>query len=124
MPISKKPRKKGRRGRLFDNIRRAERHSYKTQEEARCICERLHRANETFKSRRKRASLLTALVDFGELQDAFIRAAYALERWPTTTDRNDFNDVAPNLMLGAMIHNALNIAEKKTFSQTFNLAPT
>lgn len=117
MPKSQKPRKKGKRGRVFDDVHRAERHAYKTPEEARRLHARLWRANESIKAKRKRASWLTVLVDDSELQEAFIRAAYALERWPTTTDRKDFNDVASNLMLGAMIHNALNVAEKEYLTE-------
>lgn len=44
--------------------------------------------------------------------EAFTLSFFALERWPTTTDYSDFNQISSTLMLGALCHKCLGVAEQ------------
>jgi len=46
------------------------------------------------------------------LLEAFTLSFFALERWPTTTDYSDFNQICSTLMLGALCHKCLGVAEQ------------
>lgn len=44
--------------------------------------------------------------------EAFTLSFFALERWPTTTDYSDFNQISSTLMLGALCHKCLGVQEQ------------
>lgn len=46
------------------------------------------------------------------LLEAFTLSFFALERWPTTTDYSDFNQISSTLMLGALCHKCLGVVEQ------------
>lgn len=43
--------------------------------------------------------------------EAFTLSFFALERWPTTNDYADFNQISSTLMLGALCHKCLGVQE-------------
>lgn len=71
---------------------------------------------ETQRTRqRRRCEQLGWLLGFQEkdsLLEAFTLSFYALERWPTTNDYADFNQISSSLMLGALCHKALGVQEQ------------
>lgn len=44
--------------------------------------------------------------------EAFTLSFFALERWPTTNDYADFNQISSTLMLGALCHKCLGVQEQ------------
>lgn len=71
---------------------------------------------ETQRTRqRRRCEQLGWLLGFQEkdsLLEAFTLSFYALERWPTTNDYADFNQISSSLMLGALCHKCLGVQEQ------------
>ena len=64
---------------------------------------------------RRRCEQLGWLLGFQEkdsLLEAFTLSFFALERWPTTTDYSDFNQISSTLMLGALCHKCLGVQEQ------------
>ena len=60
-------------------------------------------------------SFTNSLLGFQEkdsLLEAFALSFFALERWPTTTDYSDFNQIRSTLMLGALCRECLGVAEQ------------
>lgn len=64
---------------------------------------------------RRRCEQLGWLLGFQEkdsLLEAFTLSFFALERWPTTNDYADFNQISSTLMLGALCHKCLGVQEQ------------
>ena len=67
------------------------------------------------KRQRRQCEQLGWLLGFQEkdsLLEAFTLSFFALERWPTTTDYSDFNQISSTLMLGALCHKCLGVQEQ------------
>lgn len=112
MPVSKKPRKKGQRAKDLAMRKKFVRGQFKDADDARRIIKSL----ETQRTRqRRRCEQLGWLLGFQEkdsLLEAFTLSFYALERWPTTNDYADFNQISSSLMLGALCHKCLGVQEQ------------
>ena len=112
MPKSQKPRKKGQRAKDLAMRKKFVRGQFKDADDAR----RTIKSLETQRTRqRRRCEQLGWLLGFQEkdsLLEAFTLSFYALERWPTTNDYADFNQISSSLMLGALCHKCLGVAEQ------------
>lgn len=112
MPVSKKPRKKGQRAKDLAMRKKFVQGNFKDADDAR----RTIKSLETQRTRqRRRCEQLGWLLGFQEkdsLLEAFTLSFYALERWPTTNDYADFNQISSSLMLGALCHKALGVQEQ------------
>lgn len=112
MPVSKKPRKKGKRGRDIDARKKLLRGDFKSLDEAKKTIDIV----ETNRLRRRRQceqlGWMLSFTDKGSLLDAFTLSFYSIERWATTTDFDDFNQVSSSLMLGALCHKAMGVQEQ------------
>ena len=112
MPVSKKPRKKGQRARDLAIRKKFAQGKFKDADDARRTIASLE--NQRTRQRR-RCEQLGWLLGFQEkdyLLEAFTLSFFALERWPTTNDYADFNQISSTLMLGALCHKCLGVAEK------------
>nr|DAP38509.1 MAG TPA: hypothetical protein [Caudoviricetes sp.] len=112
MPVSKKPRKKGKRGAIIAASRRFARNKFSSVEQAnrdyrllKKDAQRCAMANEPLK-------WMIALTEFDNVQKGFLRSLAALDRWPTSTDPDDFNMVISSLMIGILIFRNAKIAER------------
>lgn len=112
MPVSKKPRKKGKRGEIIAASRRFARNKFSSVEQAnrdyrllKKDAQRCAMANEPLK-------WMIALTEFDNVQKGFLRSLSALDRWPTSTDPDDFNMVISSLMIGILIFRNAKIAER------------
>lgn len=112
MPVSKKPRKKGKRGAIIAASRRFARNKLSSVEQAnrdyrllKKDAQRCAMANEPLK-------WMIALTEFDNVQKGFLRSLAALDRWPTSTDPDDFNMVISSLMIGILIFRNAKIAER------------
>lgn len=117
MPVSKKPRKKGRHGRenaLMKGL--AKRKKFASVDDARdFIGKSFDQLIEIKRQRRPglaQIHYLTQLADREELLEAFTKAFYCLDRWPTTDDTKDFNVVSSSLMLGVLCHKRMDVQEQ------------
>ena len=112
MPKSQKPRKKGQRAKDLAMRKKFVQGKFKDADDAR----RTIKSLETQRTRqRRRCEQLGWLLGFQEkdsLLEAFTLSFYALERWPTTNDYADFNQISSSLMLGALCHKALGVQEQ------------
>ena len=112
MPVSKKPRKKGQRAKDLAMRKKFVKGKFKDADDAR----RTIKSLETQRTRQRRlCEQLGWLLGFQEkdsLLEAFTLSFYALERWPTTNDYADFNQISSSLMLGALCHKALGVQEQ------------
>mgnify|MGYP005915400581 CR=1 FL=1 len=111
MPVSKKPRKKGQRARDLAVRKKFIRGQFKDADDARRTIASIE---DQRRRQRKRCEQLGWFLGFQEkdsLLNAFTLSFFALERWPTTTDYSDFNQISSSLMLGALCHKALGVAE-------------
>ena len=111
MPVSKKPRKKGKRGAIIAASRRFAHNKFSSVEQAnrdyrllKNDAQRCAMANEPLK-------WMIALTEFDNVQTGFLRSLAALDRWPTSTDPDDFNMVISSLMIGILIFRNAKIAE-------------
>ena len=112
MPVSRKPRKKGRRGHEIDARKKLINGKFKNLDDAR---KAIKEVESSRKRRRQQCTQLGYMLCFTEkeaLIDAFTLSFFALERWPTTTDCSDFNQISSTLMLGALCHKCLGVAEQ------------
>lgn len=112
MPVSKKPRKKGKRGAIVAASRRFARNKFKSPEQAerdyrllKQDAQRCAMANEPLK-------WMIALTEKENVEVGFLRSLAALDRWPTTKDPDDFNMVVSSLMIGILIFRNAKVAEK------------
>ena len=112
MPVSKKPRKKGKRGAIIAASRRFARNKFSSVEQAnrdyrllKKDAQRCAMANEPLK-------WMIALTEYDHIQKGFLRSLAALDRWPTSTDPDDFNMVISSLMIGILIFRNAKIAER------------
>lgn len=112
MPKSKKPRKKGTHSREVRARQKWVLGKFKDTEDALRTYRTLERARLSRRKGCAQLNFLYCLSDFGNLLDAFAKAQYALTRWPTTRDYEDFNVVTSSLMLGALCHKRLDIVEQ------------
>lgn len=113
MPVSKKPRKKGKRGAIIAASRRFARNKFASVEQAnrdyrllKQDAQRCAMANEPLK-------WMIALTEFDNVQKGFLRSLAALDRWPTSKDPDDFNMVISSLMIGILIFRNAKVAEKE-----------
>lgn len=112
MPVSKKPRKKGKRGAIIAASRRFARNKFSSVEQAnrdyrllKKDAQRCAMANEPLK-------WMIALTEFDNVQKGFLRSLAALDRWQTSTDPDDFNMVISSLMIEILIFRNAKIAER------------
>lgn len=112
MPKSKKPRKKGAYTREVRARQKWVQGKFKDTEDALRTYRTIERARLSRRKGCAQLHFLYSLSDFGNLLDAFTKAQYALSRWPTTRDYEDFNVVSSSLMLGALCHKRLDIVEQ------------
>ena len=114
MPVSKKPRKKGKglRSRTFGAIRRMVTERYDSKEQFDRDCQHLQDLERDNTLARANLCWMIALTDFENVQDGFIKSLNALGRWNTTTDPDDFNLVTSSLMLGILIFEKARVAEE------------
>ena len=94
---------------VVQDIRRELRWSYRDQSVANLLglAKRLIDNKDT-------ASIADAVKKYTAVLSAARQSANpaALERWPTTTDYSDFNQISSTLMLGALCHKCLGVAEQ------------
>ena len=113
MPVSKKPRKKGKgvRNRTFQAIKRMASKHYNSKEQFTRDIEHLQNLERDCSVAQAQLGWMIALTEFDNVQTGFLRSLSALERWNITTDPEDFNIVTSSLMLGILIHDKAKIAE-------------
>lgn len=111
MPISKKPRKKGKRSRVFDIVRRFKKNNYESVEQFRRDRKYLQELERDTIVARDQLDWMIALTDFENVRKGFLRSLSALDRWSITEDVDDFNLVTSSLMLGILIWHKAGIAE-------------
>lgn len=111
MPISKKPRKKGKRSRVFDIVRRFKKNNYESVEQFRRDRKYLQELERDTIVARDQLDWMIALTDFENVRKGFLRSLSALDRWSITEDADDFNVVTSSLMLGILIWHKARIAE-------------
>lgn len=120
MPGNKKPNRKKGRGKsshVRDIIRRMATKKYRDAKEFRRDVEYLQKLDrDTFLSRFQLNSMI-ALTDWDNVQMGFLRSLSALNRWPTTTDAEDFNVVTSSLMLGVLIFHIAKVAEAEILQE-------
>lgn len=117
MPKSKKPRKSGKFGRVNAACKKWTRSKFKSVEDAMQCVRALDEAGYLKSRGEQKMQFMLALRDSEMLTDAFLKAQLALRRWPTTTEYEDFNRVASSLMLGALVHHRLGVAEKELLDE-------
>ena len=105
MPVSKKPRKKGQRARDLAVRKKFVRGKFKDADDARRTIASLERQKTRQRRRCEQLGWLLGFQEKDSLLEAFTLSFFALERWPTTTDYSDFNQISSTLMLGALCHN-------------------
>ena len=113
MPVSKKPRKKGKRSRVFDIVRRFKKNNYESVEQFRRDRKYLQELERDTIVARDQLDWMIALTDFENVRTSFLRSLTALNRWSTTDDADDFNLVTSSLMLGILIWHKAKIAEEE-----------
>ena len=113
MPISKKPRKKGRRGLVRQAFKRIATNDYKSPEELKRLMHTVRQDDVRLRNGADQLEWMLSLQDKGALIEPFTKSLLAIDRWPTTTDFEDFNIVSSSLMLGALCHRALGVQEKE-----------
>lgn len=113
MPVSKKPRKKGKRSRVFDIVRRFKKNNYESVEQFRRDRKYLQELERDTIVARDQLDWMIALTDFENVRTSFLRSLTALNRWNTTEDADDFNLVTSSLMLGILIWHKAKIAEEE-----------
>lgn len=111
MPTSKKPRKKGKRSRVFDIVRRFKKNNYESVEQFRRDRKYLQELERDTIVARDQLDWMIALTDFENVRKGFLRSLSALDRWSITEDADDFNVVTSSLMLGILIWHKAKIAE-------------
>ena len=111
MPTSKKPRKKGKRSRVFDIVRRFKKNNYESVEQFRRDRKYLQELERDTIVARDQLDWMIALTDFENVRKGFLRSLSALDRWSITEDADDFNLVTSSLMLGILIWHKARIAE-------------
>lgn len=111
MPTSKKPRKKGKRSRVFDIVRRFKKNNYESVEQFRRDRKYLQELERDTIVARDQLDWMIALTDFENVRKGFLRSLSALDRWSITEDADDFNVVTSSLMLGILIWHKARIAE-------------
>lgn len=112
MPVSKKPRKKGKRGAIIAASRRFARNKFESVEQANRDYRLLKRDAQRCSMANEQLKWMIALTEFDNVQKGFLRSLAALDRWPTTTDPDDFNMVVSSLMVGILIFRNAQIAEQ------------
>lgn len=112
MPVSKKPRKKGQRARDLAVRKKFVRGKFKDADDARRTIASLERQKTRQRRRCEQLGWLLGFQEKDSLLEAFTLSFFALERWPTTTDYSDFNQISSTLMLGALCHKCLGVAEQ------------
>lgn len=112
MPKSKKPRKKGQRALDLAVRKKILRGKFKDADDVRRTIACLERQKTRQRRRCEQLGWLLGFQEKDSLLEAFTLSFYALERWPTTTDYADFNQVSSTLMLGALCHKCLGVAEQ------------
>ena len=113
MPVSKKPRKKGKgvRNRTFQAIKRMASKHYDSKEQFTRDIEHLQNLERDCSVAQAQLGWMIALTDFDNVRMGFLKSLSALDRWNTTNDPEDFNIVVSSLMLGVLIHDKAKIAE-------------
>lgn len=112
MPVSKKPRKKGRRGHKIDARKKLINGKFRDLDDAR---KTIKDVESSRKRRRQQCAQLGYMLCFTEkeaLIDAFTMSLFAVDRLPTTPDYEDFNHISSSLMLGALCHKAMGVQEQ------------
>lgn len=112
MPVSKKPRKKGQRARDLAVRKKFVRGKFKDADDARRTIASLERQKTRQRRRCEQLGWLLGFQEKDSLLEAFTLSFFALERWPTTTDYSDFNQISSTLMLGALCHKCLGVVEQ------------
>ena len=112
MPKSKKPRKKGRHGRLNDKIRQASKMQRMETKDIERLTDDLEKEAARRTMALRRYEWMSVLLDHEELIEGFTRAHNSLKRLPESTEVFDFNIVCSSLMLGAMVHMRLGVEEQ------------
>lgn len=112
MPVSKKPRKKGQRARDLAVRKKFVQGKFKDADDARRTIASLEHQKTRQRRRCEQLGWLLGFQEKDSLLEAFTLSFFALERWPTTTDYSDFNQISSTLMLGALCHKCLGVAEQ------------
>lgn len=112
MPVSKKPRKKGQRARDLAVRKKFVRSQFKDADDARRTIASLEHQKTRQRRRCEQLGWLLGFQEKDSLLEAFTLSFFALERWPTTTDYSDFNQISSTLMLGALCHKCLGVVEQ------------
>lgn len=114
MPGNKKPsrkKSKGKASKISAIIHRMATKKYRDAEQFKRDIEYLQKNDSaTFLARFQLISMI-ALTDWDNVQMGFLKSLSALDRWPTTTDSEDFGVVSSSLMLGVLIFHIAKVAE-------------
>ena len=111
MPVSKKPRKKGQFNRRHIAHRKIAQNKFKSPEELKRHLKTIEEEDTSIRNGADNLEWMLSLQDKDALIEPFTKSLLAIDRWPTTTDFDDFNIVSSSLMLGALCHRALNVQE-------------
>lgn len=120
MPKSKKPRKKGAHGRLQTALRIARKDKYKSVAQMEGVFNTLLDRKRSVK---KGASLIAWMNDLSDTETLiakFATAFFALRRWKTTFEHEDFHSVTRLLMIGGMCHKEMGVQEIDLFRDIQN----
>lgn len=112
MPVSKKPRKKGKRGAIIAASRRFARNKFSSVEQANRDYRLLKKDAQRCAMANEQLKWMIALTEYENVELGFLRSLAALDRWSTSTDPDDFNMVISSLMIGILIFRNAQIAEK------------
>ena len=112
MPVSKKPRKKGQRARDLAVRKKFVKGRFKDVDDARRTIASLEKQRARKSRQCEQLGWFLGFQEKHSLLEAFTLSFFALERWPTTTDYSDFNQISSSLMLGALCHKALGVQEQ------------
>lgn len=112
MPVSKKTRKKGQRARDLAVRKKFAQGKFKDADDARRTIASLEHQKTRQRRRCEQLGWLLGFQEKDSLLEAFTLSFFALERWPTTNDYADFNQISSTLMLGALCHKCLGVQEQ------------
>ena len=117
MPKSKKPRKKGmsKAGRAAHLMKRIARGQFDSPEQMDRLITQYERQQKEDRRKCEQLGWMLTFTDKQPLLEAFAHSFYSIDRWPTTTDYDDFNRVSSSLMLGALLHKAMGVQEEDLF---------
>lgn len=117
MPVSKKPRKKGQRARDLAVRKKFVQGKFKDADDARRTIASLERQKTRQRRRCEQLGWLLGFQEKDSLLEAFTLSFFALERWQTTEEMDDFSLVNSMLMIGAIAFLKVGVQESERLDE-------